>query len=212
MLTVPRVGLTARWRLLENPPAPMPHVLTLTWAGPFTASDTQDAQRAWINVVTWAKGGNSIPDARGVYVIEDISVPAVLYAGKASSMFDRFDGRSGALHDYWLKRARLPNRRVWCAIVVSAPAWKLGVSQAEKWLIRFLARRDAALAPNQYLQNREGLAAYPSPGGVTIEWDQTAPTLAPAYLIDAGAPGYIAHAAGGNWVAYDYPNANMVLP
>jgi hypothetical protein len=47
---------------------------------------------------------------------------------------------------------------------------------------------------------------------VTIEWDQTAPTLAPAYLIDAGAPGYIAHAAGGNWVAYDYPNANMVLP
>jgi hypothetical protein len=194
----------------------MPHTLTLTWHGPFNAVDTTPyniggVPAPWINLVEWQMGGAPLGGTSGVYVIEDTALGTAVYAGRAMSVLNRFGGRNAALHDYHVTALlALPTTRVWWASVASAPGWLTRVAQCERWLVRYLYRRDNLLAA-PHLQNRTLLGSYPSPGGLTVQWHQ-ANLPGPAYMDDIAVPGYMAPPPAPGWVGYAHPPGSVVLP
>jgi hypothetical protein len=192
----------------------VPHILTLQWSGPYTALDTQPYfiganAAAWINLVEWQLGGIPPTTGSGVYIIEN-AVGQPVYAGRATNVKSRFDGRNAALHDYFItSAAAMPTHRVWWASVASVPGWLTRVVRAEQWLVRYLYRWDQLQAV-QRLQNRTLLGPYPSPGGLRVQWNNVGLVVPPAYLVTA-APGRMAPPPAVGWVGYDHPANTIVL-
>jgi hypothetical protein len=175
--------------------------------------DTWSAWVEWLDIPNMVFG---LGDDTGIYIIERAAMagapPEPLYAGKALSFANRFNGRSNVLHEFGLTAAVLPNYTLRLAEVDSNPAYLNHVSLAETWLIRFLyAREWQAGAGPHMLQNIAKTGSFTAPAnGLSIRYD---PNHAPWYLHDAIAAnfaGWVAPAA--NSVGFNYAPNSVVMP
>jgi hypothetical protein len=190
--------------------------LTLRWLGPYLPVN-QAVYPAAPHIVTvdWRRvNGTQITTSPGVYIIERAAgQPA--YAGRALNVRERFTGRSSVLHDLALTAANLAGYRVWVSTVAVTPrAWPRRTIWAERWLVRYLYRRDQG-QPAPILQNRQLTAAFNAPpgagtaGGLDIIWN-TPPGGGLGYLTDPTAPGHVVSPVGTT--RYSYPAGAVVLP
>jgi hypothetical protein len=168
----------------------------------YTAQDTVYPTAGWITNVRWQNAVlGQIINTGGVYAIDDGA--NCVYAGRANNVRARFGGgRQRTFREFRLLGAgggALNGYRVWAASVTVAPAMANRVAWAEKWLVRWLFLRDAALA-TQWLQNVDLTAALTIPaGGLNIRFMTAA---APPYIQNAGDPRWINVGAG--MAGYNY--------
>ncbi|HEX8646579.1 MAG TPA: hypothetical protein VF715_06735 [Thermoleophilaceae bacterium] len=175
-----------------------------------------DNWTSWVEWYDTAAGILALGDDTGLYIIERPAPPAgnqtPVYAGKALSFANRFNGRSRALHEFGLTSAVLPHFTLSIATVTAVPAILNKVSLAESWLIRFLyAREFQAGAGPHMLQNIAQTGSFVAPaGGLFIRYD---PNVAPWYLHDAIATGSANWTVvGPNSVGFNYPAGTTVIP
>jgi hypothetical protein len=175
-----------------------------------------DTWTSWVDWLDSAAGILALGDDTGLYIIERPAPPGgnptPVYAGKALSFANRFNGRSNTLHEFGLTAAVLPNYTVRIATVTSVPAILRKVTLAESWLIRFLyAREFQPGAGPHMLQNIKQTGSFNAPaGGLSIRYD---PNDAPWYLHDAIAMGFVGWTApAANSVGFDYLAGTPVIP
>ena len=141
-------------------------VLTLTWQQYYAPhTEAYQNQYPWIQVVRWRRNDNNslLPlNGLGLYIIIDSTggYPGVpVYVGQALSFRNRFDGRSDTLREFGLTAAALNNRVV--KVATLNPQDELDL--AERWLIRYLYLRDAAVNNPRRLQNIEKTGPFYAP-------------------------------------------------
>jgi hypothetical protein len=142
-------------------------VLTLTWqTSHYTPQNGNYLNAPWIQVVAWRRNDNNtlLPNKLGLYIILDATngPPGVpVYVGQAVAFRDRFNGRSDALRDLGLNAATVNHLVV--KIATLNPQNQLNT--AERWLIRYLFLRDAAVNLPRRMQNVEKTGPFYAPGG-----------------------------------------------
>ncbi|HEX7117667.1 MAG TPA: GIY-YIG nuclease family protein [Longimicrobiales bacterium] len=196
----------------------MPTV-TFNWKGPYKPWTLTDCKvdsggqmipATWIKRVEWRNGeGNLMGEWQGVYIVEnDTNSP--VYAGKAGNFRDRFNSRSDAMHELSLDPTLLQRYQVRIATLKISPMnYPRKLDWAERWLVRFLFRRDQLKSPTPKLQNISLTAPFEAPeGGLKIQFTGAA---IPQYLIDPKAPGVKQSKATGEYY-YSYSQGKLVLP
>jgi hypothetical protein len=142
-------------------------VIKLSWQKPFASSVAVYGTSNWIYNVIWRRvDRNSLMAGyTGLYIIEDPHGNQ-LYAGRASKLRDRFDGRTKALREFRLSTQINPVENYEVRVASVNPHKEL--KTAEEWLIRilYLAQQDANAL---ILQNLQSTKQFTAPkGGLSI--------------------------------------------